>query len=254
MFAHGTTNLHIVYMKDMAKVKVFLSMFGEWLQEEKHKFMDLDLEYTTDGRDVAVVQLCFKQCVTVFQWASSDKHCPKLMEFLRSSIYFASIDITNDKIKMRHTWGIEIPAECHVDLHGRFRLEPDKTSMAHMAAVLIDGEYTDMNTKFPKPWHKLWEKTPLDPINIEYAAIDGYVAYELYLRIGICNYGQRHLVPLVSPTWGYFDLEDEYCLQWQTLLSLLCSAWGLLIRTSRFAIRKSRIGIFHYAVLYVMDI
>ena len=131
------------------------------------------------------------------------------MEFLRSGIYFASVDITNDKIKMRCTWGIEIPAECHIDLQGRFRLEHDKTSMADMAAALIDEHYTDMKTKFPKSGHKHWENTPLDPINIEYAAIDGYVAYELYRRIGICNYGQRHLVSLVSPAWAYSDPNDE---------------------------------------------
>jgi hypothetical protein len=138
------------------------------------------------------------------------------MEFLRSGIYFASVDITNDKIKMRRTWGIEIPAECHIDLQGRFRLEHDKTSMADMAAALIDEHYAHMKTKFPKSGHKHWEKTPLDPINIEYAAIDGYVAYELYRKIRIFNYGQRHLVPLVpppvphgSPAWGYSDPDDE---------------------------------------------
>jgi DNA polymerase elongation subunit (family B) len=136
------------------------------------------------------------------------------MEFLlRSGIHFASVDITNDKIKMRRTWGIEIPAACHIDLQGKFRLEHDKTSMANMAAAVIDEEYADMKTKFPKDQHKEWEKTPLDAINIEYAAIDAYVAYELYRKIGIVNYGQRHLVPPPvphgSPAWGYSDQEDE---------------------------------------------
>jgi hypothetical protein len=69
VLAHGTTNLHVVYTNDSAKVEGFLSMFEEWLQEEKHKFMGLDLEYTVDGRNVAVVQLCLKQHVMVFQWA-----------------------------------------------------------------------------------------------------------------------------------------------------------------------------------------
>ena len=85
--------------------------------------------------------------------------------------------------------------------------------MAHMAAAVIDEEYADMKTKFPKDGQKVWEKTPLDAINIEYAAIDAYVAYELYRRIGIFNYGQRHLVPPPVPhgsaAWGYSDPEDE---------------------------------------------
>ena len=132
------------------------------------------------------------------------------MEFLRSGIHFVSVDITNDKIKMRRTWGIEIPAACHIDLQGKFRLEHDKTSMANMAAAVIDEEYAGMKTKFPKDQHKKWEKTPLDAINIEYAARDAYVAYELYRKIRITNYGQRHLVPQAPPVpaWGYSDSDE----------------------------------------------
>ena len=55
--------------------------------------------------------------------------------------------------------------------------------MASMAVVLIDEQYADMKTKFHKDQHKKWEKTPLDAINIEYAARDAYVAYELYRKI-----------------------------------------------------------------------
>ena len=80
--------------------------------------------------------------------------------------------------------------------------------MANMAAAVIDEEYAGMKTKFPKNQHKKWEKTPLDAINIEYAARDAYVAYELYRMIRITNYGQRHLVPQAPPVpapWGYSD-------------------------------------------------
>ena len=153
------------------------------------------------------------------------------MDFLRSGIYFASVDITNDKIAMKRTWGIEIPAECHIDLQDMFKLDRERIGMADMASALIDEEYMMMMKNFPKTGHKFWEKKPLDPINIEYAARDGYVAYELYRRIGVFNYGRRHLVPLVpppvpreSPAWGSSDpaepcddagWPDEYCLQWR---------------------------------------
>ena len=135
------------------------------------------------------------------------------MDFLRSGIRFASVDIRNDKIKMRKTRDIEIPAACHIDLQDIFKLEHDRTSMASMAVALIDEQYADMKTKFHKDQHKKWEKTPLDAINIEYAARDAYVAYELYRKIRITNYGQRHLVPPPvphgSPVWGYSDPEDD---------------------------------------------
>jgi hypothetical protein len=132
------------------------------------------------------------------------------MEFLlRNGIYFVSVDITNDKIKMRSTWGIEIPADRHIDLQDRFKLKHDKTSMDDMAAALIDESYASMKKKFPKSQHNHWAKTPLDPINIDYAAVDGYVSYELYRRIGIYNYAKRHLVPLVPPAYGISDSEDD---------------------------------------------
>ena len=36
---------------------------------EHEKFLGLDLEYTADQRGVAVIQLCFKHHVLIFQWA-----------------------------------------------------------------------------------------------------------------------------------------------------------------------------------------
>ena len=123
----------------------------------------------------------------------SDKHCPELMDFLRSGITLASVDIRNDKLKMRHNFGIEIPADCLIDPQEEFRLRHERTLMAHMTVALINEEYADMKTKFPKSQHRLWEKTPLDRINIEYAAKDAYVSYELYRKIRVVNYGQSHL-------------------------------------------------------------
>ena len=135
------------------------------------------------------------------------------MDFPRSGISFASVDIKNDKIKMKKTWDIEIPAACHIDLQDIFKLEHDRTSMASMAVALIDEQYADMKIKFHKDQHKKWEKTPLDACNIEYAARDAYVAYEVYRKIRIVNYGQRHLVPPPVPhgslAWGYSDSEDD---------------------------------------------
>uniref|UniRef100_A0A8I7B964 3'-5' exonuclease domain-containing protein n=1 Tax=Hordeum vulgare subsp. vulgare TaxID=112509 RepID=A0A8I7B964_HORVV len=194
--AHGTTKLRVVYTNLITEVPFFLQQLKErWFNHapDHEKFFGLDLEYTADQRGVAVIQICFASHVLIFQWARSDKHCPGLMEFLHSGVTFASVDIRNDRLKMRHNFGIEIPAGCLVDLQTIFRLRHDRTSMAHMAVALIDESYGDMKTSFPKYQHKLWEKGPLDDINIQYAAKDAYVPYELYRKIRVVNYGQRHL-------------------------------------------------------------
>uniref|UniRef100_A0A8I6YQ40 3'-5' exonuclease domain-containing protein n=1 Tax=Hordeum vulgare subsp. vulgare TaxID=112509 RepID=A0A8I6YQ40_HORVV len=207
VLAHGTTMLDVVYTNLSREVPFFLQQLKEkWFDNavDHEKFLGLDLEYTADQRGVAVIQLCFARHVLIFQWARSDKHCPELMDFLRSSITFATVDIRNDKLKMRHSFGIEIPAGCLVDLQTVFMLRHDRTSMAHMAVALIDEGYGDMKTSFPKSQHKLWEKGPLDPINIEYAAKDAYVSYELYRKIRVVNYGQRHL-----EEGGHSDSDDS---------------------------------------------
>uniref|UniRef100_A0A8I6XRH7 3'-5' exonuclease domain-containing protein n=1 Tax=Hordeum vulgare subsp. vulgare TaxID=112509 RepID=A0A8I6XRH7_HORVV len=207
VLAHGTTKLDVVYTNESREVPFFLEQLKEKLFDdamEHEKFLGLDLEYTADQRGVAVIQLCFARHVLIFQWARSDKHYPEVMDFLRSGITFATVDIRNDKLKMRHSFGIEIPAGCLVDLQTVFRLRHDRTSMAHMVVALIDEEYGDMKTSFPKSQHKLWEKAPLDPINIEYAAKDAYVSYELYRKIRVVNYGQCHL-----DEGGHSDSDDS---------------------------------------------
>jgi hypothetical protein len=123
------------------------------------------------------------------------------MDFLRSGVHFASVDIRNDKIAIKQSWNIEIPTQCHIDLQDLFKLDRDRTGMADMAASLIDSSYKGMKKEFPSVQHKFWEKNPLDDINLEYAARDGFVAYQLYRIIRNCNYGLRHLVPpLATPT------------------------------------------------------
>jgi hypothetical protein len=71
VLAHGRTNLDVVYTNDSAMVPHFLSLLQKWLQvaDEKDKFIGLDLEYTAKQEDVAVIQLCFKKHVMIFQWA-----------------------------------------------------------------------------------------------------------------------------------------------------------------------------------------
>uniref|UniRef100_A0A8I6Y0Y5 3'-5' exonuclease domain-containing protein n=1 Tax=Hordeum vulgare subsp. vulgare TaxID=112509 RepID=A0A8I6Y0Y5_HORVV len=205
--AHGTTKLRVVYTNLRTEVPFFLQQLKErWFNHapDHEKFFGLDLECTADQRGVAVIQISFARHVLIFQWGRSDKHCPGLMEFLRSGVTFASVDIKNDRLKMRHSFGIEIPAGCLVDHQTIFKLRHDRTSMAPMAVALIDDSYADMKTSFPKSQHRLWEKCPLDDINIEYAAKDAYVSYELYHKIRVVHYGQRHL-----EEGGHSDSDDS---------------------------------------------
>ena len=70
VLAH-TTNLKVVYTNDSTLVGGYLSDFKKWIGEarDQEKFIGLDFEYTANQQEVAVIQLCFKKYVLVFQWA-----------------------------------------------------------------------------------------------------------------------------------------------------------------------------------------
>ncbi|KAK1663127.1 hypothetical protein QYE76_016025 [Lolium multiflorum] len=180
-----TTEIEVVYTDDNHKAAEIVDMYEQWLSKDEYKFMGLDFEYCDPKYEgdyrIAVVQLAMKNHVLVYQCSSG--------------VHFASVDIRNDRIAMQRSWNIEIPIQYHIDLQDLFKLERDRTGMADMAAGLIDMSYKGMKKEFPSVQHKFWEKNPLDEINLEYAARDGFVAYELYRIIRLCNYGQRHLLP-----------------------------------------------------------
>ncbi|KAK1694323.1 hypothetical protein QYE76_011020 [Lolium multiflorum] len=188
--AHSA-EIEVVYTDDNHKAVEVVDMYEQWLSKDEYKFVGLDFEYCDPQFEgdyrIAVVQLSMKNHVLVYQWSSG--------------VHFASVDIRNDKIAIKQSWNIEIPSQYHIDLQDLFKLERDRTGMADMAASLIDISYKGMKKEFPSIQHKFWEKNPLDEINLEYAAKDGFVAYELYRIIRNFNYGQRHLLPsLATPT------------------------------------------------------
>ena len=83
---------------------------------------------------------------------------------------------------LAQTWpNVNIPAEFYVDLQHLYRLpRNDTVGMSVMAADLIDPWYANMKKKLLYTAHQMWERRPLAKINKVYAAIDGFVAFELY--------------------------------------------------------------------------
>jgi hypothetical protein len=70
--------------------------------------------------------------------------------------------------------------------------------MADLAAKLIDPKFANMKKEFKynrrrKEGHDFRECKPLSWMNLEYAAIDGYLSYEIYNKIYTVNEGQAHL-------------------------------------------------------------
>ena len=99
---------------------------------------------------------------------------------------------------MKTTWGFEIPDNFHVDIQDIYYIKGStgRSGMAALAGEIIDKTYKNMKSKLPPKGHDHWEKQPLDEDNLKYAAIDGFVAFELYRNI---QNRQKGLVVLQPP-------------------------------------------------------
>ena len=119
---------------------------------------------------------------------------PALSNFLlKKQIYFSSVAITNDRTVMQRTWGFKIPADYHTDLQHRYQKDGQvKTGMPTMAADLIDLHYATMKTNFHHKRHGYWDVIPLPGVNIDYAAVDGFVSYELNRLLDLYEKGTSH--------------------------------------------------------------
>ena len=104
------------------------------------------------------------------------------------------MDTRGDNIKLNCA-GIHIPEGYHIDIQDLFKTPggQGRDGMGDMASKIIDSEYVDMKDRFPSEGHKRWEFMPLPKVNQNYAAIDGYLSFELYRRIKTINDGQLHL-------------------------------------------------------------
>ena len=78
--ADGNTKLEVLYTKEPYKVEEILTLYEEWLREDRYKFVGLDLEYTREdyfdrSRKVAVMQLAMRKHVLVYHLCKARTEC-----------------------------------------------------------------------------------------------------------------------------------------------------------------------------------
>ncbi|KAK1604867.1 hypothetical protein QYE76_057739 [Lolium multiflorum] len=194
---HGGKEIDVVYTNEEETMSKYLKMYAQWYaEEEENKFVGLDLEYTREDPNheednyLAVVQLSMRNHVLVCHYSWTNGECPALRSFLQNQeIVFCSVDKRADFIKLYYE-KIIIPRENWIDiqefvnvkgLNERGKLMRD--GMASLATSIIDESYSQMKDKFPPERHNYWEERPLSDLNLEYAAKDAYVSYQLYVKI-----------------------------------------------------------------------
>ena len=65
--AHGTTRLRVIYTNDPNRMRIELDIWWKRLLKEWQE-VGLDLEYTNDEQEVAVIQLCLGTDVLVYHY------------------------------------------------------------------------------------------------------------------------------------------------------------------------------------------
>ncbi|XP_073363051.1 uncharacterized protein [Aegilops tauschii subsp. strangulata] len=146
--ADGNTKLDVLYTNEPHKVEEILTLYEEWLREDRTE-------------------------------------CTALKDFLRNKgIIFASVDVRNDRDVLANSY-LKIPRECHIDLQEELMIKGGnlRDSKADLAGAVINKSYLSMKSSFPQGLHDYWEWKPLSLEHLKYATIDGYVSYELYRRV-----------------------------------------------------------------------
>ena len=140
------------------------------------------------------MQLAIGQHVLVYHFCRKGMHqCPpSLYDFLtRKQITFSTVDIVGDTRKLNGE-GIRLDKWYHVDIQDVLKFPADikgtRAGMGYLAGVVIDPSYKEM-AKLTHEEHQHWHDIPLSQAQLEYAARDGYVSYELWNRICNIKYG-----------------------------------------------------------------
>jgi hypothetical protein len=170
---------------------------------------------------------------------------PALVDFLvNKDIKFSKDDIRGDT-KVLARAKIKIPDGNHIDIQDEWKKgtitwngEIARDGMACIAAEVIDISYLNMKSRFGGEDHLHWEWKPLREGSLNYAAIDGYLSYNIYARVRLYTLRTAHLrdkvpAPLTDEessggnwkkTWS--DDDDEPPVAWKNAHNVpLVSKW-----------------------------
>ena len=95
ILAHGRTYIDVVYNNEAATVDGVLRMYEGWLDEDedRFKFVGLDLEYDSSGHKLAVMQIAMREHVLVFHYIRYGFIILCLREYLKCPYIFRPINI-----------------------------------------------------------------------------------------------------------------------------------------------------------------
>ena len=180
----------VIYTRSSATVKGCLSRFRRMFEDSDDEWVaGLDVEYTTvlgrekdlkdeERKKPAVIQVCVHDLCLVYHICHADVECQDFKDFLESNLVkFVTVDFGNDKEVLRR---IGLVVGNTFDLQKNRLVSSRQPSMLTLAGAMVHPSYGKLE-KPPYTFHRhAWQRNVLDIDHIHYAAMDGYLCFNIY--------------------------------------------------------------------------
>ena len=180
----------VIYTRGSETVKAWLARFLRMFNSSTDEWVaGLDVEYTTvlgrekdlkdeERKKPAVIQVCVHDLCLVYHICHADVECLDFKDFLESNLVkFVTVDFGNDKEVMRR---IGLVVGNTFDLQKNRLVSSRQPSMLTLAGAMVHPSYGKLE-KPPYTFHRhSWQRNVLDIDHIHYAAMDGYLCFNIY--------------------------------------------------------------------------
>ena len=180
----------VIYTRSSATVKGCLSRFRRMFENSDDEWVaGLDVEYTTvlgrekdlkdeERKKPAVIQVCVHDLCLVYHICHADVECLDFKDFLESNLVkFVTVDFGNDKEVLGR---IGLVVGNPFDLQKNRLVSSRQPSMLTLAGAMVHPSYGKLE-KPPYTFHRhAWQRNVLDIDHIHYAAMDGYLCFNIY--------------------------------------------------------------------------
>ena len=180
----------VIYTRSSATVKGCLSRFRRMFENSDDEWVaGLDVEYTTvlgrekdlkdeERKKPAVIQVCVHDLCLVYHICHADVECQDFKDFLETNLVkFVTVDFGNDKEVLGR---IGLVVGNTFDLQKNRLVSSRQPSMLTLAGAMVHPSYGKLE-KPPYTFHRhAWQRNVLDIDHIHYAAMDGYLCFNIY--------------------------------------------------------------------------
>ena len=125
-----------------------------------------------------MIQVCVNDLCLVYHICHADVECQDLKDFLKSNLVkFVTVDFGNDKEVL--CW-IGVVVGNTFDLQKNRLLPSRQPSMLTLTGAMVHPSYRKLEKPHYTFHRHAWQRNVLDIDHIHYAAMDGYLCFNIY--------------------------------------------------------------------------